>query len=156
MLYGLYEKSSSLFVCKLLNSGKHISKKVVHLLKSRPDLLASLSEVLQDVGHRSSQVGHAQLHGTPSAPPAHGNNVKSTNWSPEMDDQVIKASPELKAAGTMYHKPSEADNQEILPKAKKVGKKQDSHKSTSKVFKLGSDERRRKVLKLVILTSFSI
>jgi len=146
---------------KSTNLEKDLSKKVVHLLKSRPGLLASLNEALHNVGHRSSQVRHAQSHG--SLVSAHGTNVKLTNQSPDMDDQVIKASPEFKGAGTMSHKPSEADNQEILPKAnlnlKKVvkqvhqrkepysGKKQDSYKSTPDGFKLRSDERRHKVLK---------
>ena len=155
---------------KSINLGKHLSKKVVQLLKLRPDLLTSLSEALQDVGHRSSQVGQAQLHGPPMS--AHDTNVKLTNGSPEMDDQVIKASPEFKGAGTMSGKPSEADNQAILPKAnlnlekfvKQIGHKkepysgktQDSYKSTSDVLKLGSNERQHKVLKPVAQYSFSI
>ena len=138
---------------------KHLSKKVLHLLKSRPDLLAFLSEALQDGGHRSSQVRHAELHGSKMS--AHGTDVKLTNQNPEMDDQVIKASPELKGVGI---KPSEVDSQVLLPKEnfnhKKVvqqtsqkeepysGEKQDSYKSAADVFKLGSDERRQKVLKL--------
>lgn len=154
---------------KLLKSiklGKHLSKKVVRLLKSRPDLLATLKETLQDKGHRSSQAKHAKVHGSPM--PSHGTNVKLTNLSPEMDDQVIKASPELKGAGIMS---SEADSQALLPrenfnhnevvkqaiegKESYSGKKQDSHKLATDVFKLGSDERRYKVLKPVTQWSFS-
>ena len=150
--------------------GKHLSKKVVRLLKSRPDLLASLSDALQDKGHRSSQAKHAEVHGSPM--PAHGSNVKLTNLSPEMDDQVIKALPELKGAGIMSHKLSEADDQALLPrgnfnhnevvkqaiqgKESYSGKKQDSHKLATDVFKLGYDERRDKVLKPVTQWSFSV
>ena len=158
---------------KLLKSiylGKHLSKKVVRLLKSRPDLIASLSKALQDKGHRSSQAKHAELHGSPM--PAHGTNVKLTNLSPEMDDQVIKALPDLKGVGIMSHKPSEADDQALLPRGKinhnevvkqaiqgqesYSGKKQDSHKLATDVFKLGYDERRYKVLKPVTQWSLSV
>lgn len=139
---------------------KHLSKKVVRLLKSRSDLLASLIEALQDKGHRSSQAKHAEVHGSPM--PAHGTNVKLNNLSPEMDDQVIKTSPELKGVGIRSHKSSEADSQELLPKANfkhnevvkqaiqgkesYSGKKHDAHKLATDLFKLGSDERRHKVL----------
>ena len=104
--------------------------------------------------------------------PAHGSNVKLTNLSPEMDDQVIEALPELKVAGIMSHKPSEADDQALLPrgnlnhnevvkqaiqgKESYSGKKQDSHKLATDVFKLGNDERRDKVLKPVTQWSFSV
>ena len=158
---------------KLLKSiylRKHLSKKALRLLKSRPDLLTFLSEALQDKGHRSSQAKHAEVHGSPM--PAHGSNVKLTNLSPEMDDQVIEALPELKVAGIMSHKPSEADDQALLPrgnlnhnevvkqaiqgKESYSGKKQDSHKLATDVFKLGYDERRDKVLKPVTQWSFSV
>ena len=157
---------------KLLKSmylGKHLSKKVLRLLKSRPDLLASLSEALQDGGHRSSQGRHTELQGSKMS--THGTDVKLTNQSPELDDQVIKASPELKSVGIMSHKPSEVDSQELLPKENlnhKVvkqesqkeepysGKRQDSYKSATDVVKLGSDERRHKVVKLVTQYAFSI
>ena len=84
--------------------------------------------------------------------PAHGTDVKLTNPSPEMDDQVINALPEMKGAGIMSHKPSEADDQALLPrgnfnhnevvkqaiqgKESYSGKKQDSHKLATDVFKL--------------------
>ena len=128
--------------------GKHLSKKVAHLLKSRPDLVASLSKALQDVAHRSSKVGHAQLNG--SAMSVQKTTVKVNNQIPETDDdQVLIERPELIGAGTMSHKTSNPDNQEILSKAslkyKKVEKQVRPTKEPSTGKKLDSIKLSREV-----------
>ena len=133
---------------KNINLGKHLSKKVAHLLKSRPDLVASLSKALQDVGHRSSKVGHAQLNG--SAMSVQETTVKVNNQIPETDDdQVLKERPELIGAGTMSHKTSNPNNQEILSKAslkyKKVEKQVRPTKEPSTGKKLDSIKLSREV-----------
>ena len=45
--------------------GKHVSKKVARLLKSRPSLLASFNKELKDTSDHSSKVRDSRLHGLP-------------------------------------------------------------------------------------------
>ena len=152
----------------IVDSKELLKKKVVHFLKLRPGLLASLSRALEVVGDRSSKVKHAQLNGSPAPKSIH---EKLNNQIQETDDQVIIGMPELKGAGIKSQKTSEPDNQEIFPKAslnhKKIvkryltknpfsGQVMDSFKSTREGFKLGSDERRHKVLTPVIQCSLTI
>lgn len=133
---------------KNINLGKHLSKKVTHLLKSRPDLVAFLSKALQDVGQQSSKVRHAQLNGSPMS--VQETTVNVNNQIPETDDdQVLIERPELISAGTMSHKTSNPDNQEIVSKAslkyKKVEKQVRPTKEPTTGKKLDSIKLSREV-----------
>jgi len=101
---------NKLLKLKHIHLGKHLSKKVAHLLKSRPRLLASFNKELKDASYHSSKVRDAQLHGFPKS--VHGTTMNSNKQGPEMDDQVINSFADLTNAGTVAHKPSGSDNPE--------------------------------------------
>ena len=114
---------NKLLKLKHINLGKHFSKKVAHLLKSRPGLLASFNKELKDASYLSPNVRDAQLPGLPKS--IHETTMNLNEQGPEMDDRMINSSAELTNAGTVSLKP-ESDN----PEAKLADEK---HKRDHKV-----------------------
>lgn len=88
---------------KHINLGKKLTKKVAHLLKSRPSVLASLNKELKDASHHSPKVKDSRLHGSPKS--IHEAAMNSNEQGTEMDDQVINSFAELTNAGTVSRKP---------------------------------------------------
>jgi len=99
---------------KPINLEKHLSKKVAHLLKSRPSLLASFHEELKDTRQRSSKTLEPELEhnvfssmdvdsGTGEAPGAEESTVVPTGRSqwPTQDNQTSVPSVEAPKEGTI-------------------------------------------------------
>ena len=105
---------------KHINLGKHFPKKVAHLLKSRPSLLASFNKELKDASHHSPKVRDSQLHALLKS--IHGTTMNSNEQGPEMDDQVINSLAELTNAGTVARKPESDD-----PEANLAHEKHEPH-----------------------------
>ena len=74
------------------NLGKHLSKKVAHLLKSRPTLSAYFREELNDASHHSPNVRIADLHGLPKS--LHGTARRSHRSSQNNQKPVPVEAPE--------------------------------------------------------------
>ena len=96
---------------------KHLSKKVAHLLKSRPSLLASFHEELKDTRQRSSQTLEPELEqnvfssldvdsGTGEAPGEEESTVVPTGRSqwPTQDNQTSVPSVEAPKQDTIKKK----------------------------------------------------
>ena len=76
---------NKLFKLRRINLGNHLSKKVTHLLKSRPSLLDSFHKELKDASHHSPKVRRAHLGGLPKSTHA---SVKENEYGPEINDLV--------------------------------------------------------------------
>jgi len=85
--------------------GKHLTKKLAQLLKSRQGFLASFKKELKDANYQSPKGRDIHL---PKA--IHGTTVNSNEPGPEIDDQVLYGLAEFTHGGTVSHKPSESDN----------------------------------------------
>ena len=83
---------NKLLKLKHINLGKHLSKKVAHLLKSRPSLLASFHKELKNASHHSSKVRDAHLRGLLKS--MHGITMNANEQGPEIDDLVSNSAPE--------------------------------------------------------------
>ena len=93
---------------KHMHLGKHLSKKVAHLLESRPHLWASFNKELKDTSYHSSKLRDSQSHGL------HEMTMNSNEQGPEMDDQVTH---------TLASEPSESDS----PEESLAHEKQEAH-----------------------------
>lgn len=91
-----------------INLGKHLTKKLAHILKSRQGFLASFKKELKDANYQSPKVRDFHLQGLPK--PIHGKTVNLNEPGPEMDDQVINGLAEFTHGDTVSNKPSESDN----------------------------------------------
>lgn len=97
---------------KHMHLGKHLSKKVVRLLESRPHLWASFNKELKDTSYHSSKLRDSQSQGL------HEMTMNSNEQGPEMDDQVIH---------TLASESSESDS----PEDSLAHEKQERHHKVS-------------------------
>ena len=126
--YFISSELNKVLKLKHIHLGKHFSKKVAHLLKSRPSLLAPFNKELKDASYHSSKLRDSHLHGLPKS--INGTTMNSNEQGSEMDDQVFNSSLELTNPGTVSRKPPESDS----PKPSLAHEKHEPHHKVPKTY----------------------